>query len=84
MVVLETNLRRTEGKCVLQKKELLEKVQHRRSCKMKVLKYISKRKVTGKKFQNSKFLVTKTARENVILEPTDTDYCSGILCTIPI
>lgn len=30
VVVLETNLRRTEGKCVLQKKELLEKVQQRR------------------------------------------------------
>lgn len=54
MVVLETNLRRTEGKRVLQKKELSEKVQQRRSCKMKILKCISKRKVTEKKFQNSK------------------------------
>lgn len=29
---------------------------------------VSKRKVTGRKLQNSKSLIIKTARENVILE----------------
>lgn len=62
MVVLETNLRRTEGKCALQKKELWEKVQQRRSCKLKILKCLSKRKVIGQKLQNSKIFSYKNCK----------------------